>query len=311
MLEFNVLITSFYGARKFEIDNKFGVACWKPEWCTYRDLEFLFPRDKYGNRLRLRNFNGSVNRYIDELREGYSFRWEKIETWLESLKREEQNIICCWCPHSSSSKEQLKEFGTFFCHTVLIGKMIRIHRPDLIVKLDYVRETKSVPETIDWYNIKLEKIISGGQTGADQAGLIAAKQLGISTGGWIPRGFKTQEGSKPELSVLYGVQEHISNYYPPRTFQNSKESDGTIRFATDFSSAGEICTLKAIKQYDRPFFDVDFSDKQINLDQKIIEFISWLKCYSIRVLNVAGNSEKTSPGITKKVIDFLEKALKK
>ena len=34
----------------------------------------------------------------------------------------------------------------------------------------------------------LEKIISGGQTGADQAALDAAIKLGIPHGGWIPKG---------------------------------------------------------------------------------------------------------------------------
>jgi hypothetical protein len=33
------------------------------------------------------------------------------------------------------------------------------------------------------------KIISGGQSGADQAAWRAAKAFGIATGGWMPRGF--------------------------------------------------------------------------------------------------------------------------
>jgi hypothetical protein len=309
MLEFNVLITSFFNARKYELENKFGVACWKPDWCKHNDLEFLFPKDKNLNRLRLRNFNGSILAYVDSLREGYESRWNEIEQWLESLKKDQQYILCCWCPNSSTAKEQIKEFGTFFCHTALIGKMIRIHRPDLIVKLDYMRETKSVPETIDWYNIKLEKIISGGQTGADQAGLFAAKKLNLKTGGWMPKGFRTLEGPNFELSSLYGLQEHKSYYYSPRTYQNVKESDGTVRFATNFESSGEICTMKAIVQYDRPFFDIDLTLE--DLESKIVDFKSWLKCYSITTLNVAGNSESTSPGISQKTVNFLVKALRK
>ena len=31
----------------------------------------------------------------------------------------------------------------------------------------------------------LERVISGGQTGADQAGLRAARACGIPTGGWL------------------------------------------------------------------------------------------------------------------------------
>ena len=301
MIEFNVLVTSFFNAKKYEIDTKFSVACWKPDWCKYRDIDFLFPKDKFGTRLRLRNLNNSVQQYVDALREAYSYRWDQIESWLESIKKEDQIILCCWCPSSSSSKEQLKLFNTFFCHTVLIAKMVRIHRPDLIVKLDYARETQSVPETIDWYKIQVKKIISGAQTGADYAGLVAAKMFGLETGGWIPKGYRTLEGPRPNYKVEFGIQEHSSSYYPPRTFLNVKESCGTVRFATDFNSSGEICTMKAITQYNKPWFDVDFSK------DSSIEFKSWLKCNCIKVLNVAGNSEKTSPGITNKVIEFFKK----
>jgi ribosomal protein L33 len=41
----------------------------------------------------------------------------------------------------------------------------------------------------------LKKIISGGQTGADQAALDVAINLGIPHGGWIPKGRKTEKGT--------------------------------------------------------------------------------------------------------------------
>jgi predicted Rossmann-fold nucleotide-binding protein len=44
----------------------------------------------------------------------------------------------------------------------------------------------------------IEKIISGGQTGADRAALDVAIKLGIPYGGWIPKGRITEEGSLPE-----------------------------------------------------------------------------------------------------------------
>ncbi|MFH7326653.1 YpsA SLOG family protein [Desulfurivibrio sp. C05AmB] len=40
----------------------------------------------------------------------------------------------------------------------------------------------------------LTRIISGGQTGADQAGLDVAIKLGIPHGGWIPKGRMTEAG---------------------------------------------------------------------------------------------------------------------
>ena len=53
----------------------------------------------------------------------------------------------------------------------------------------------------------VRKIISGGQTGADQAGLAVAKRLGIPTGGFVPKGFLTEAGPRPDLAAEYGLEE--------------------------------------------------------------------------------------------------------
>ena len=42
--------------------------------------------------------------------------------------------------------------------------------------------------------IMIKKIISGGQTGADQAALDAAIKYNFPHGGWIPKGRKTEDG---------------------------------------------------------------------------------------------------------------------
>jgi hypothetical protein len=41
---------------------------------------------------------------------------------------------------------------------------------------------------------KIEKIISGGQTGVDRAALDVALELGIPCGGWCPKGRKAEDG---------------------------------------------------------------------------------------------------------------------
>ena len=51
----------------------------------------------------------------------------------------------------------------------------------------------------------LEKIISGGQSGADQAGWRTAKAFGVSSGGWMPRGFLAEDGPHPEFADEYGA----------------------------------------------------------------------------------------------------------
>jgi hypothetical protein len=46
----------------------------------------------------------------------------------------------------------------------------------------------------------IELVITGGHTGADQAGLRAARACGIPTGGWVPRGWLTEAGPAPWLA---------------------------------------------------------------------------------------------------------------
>ncbi|MDB5307607.1 MAG: putative molybdenum carrier [Gemmataceae bacterium] len=146
----------------------------------------------------------------------------------------------------------------------------------------------------------LERVISGGQTGADRAGLVAAKQAGIATGGWMPKGFRALDGFHPDFAEEYGIREHESTRYPPRTALNVKESDGTIRFATAWESPGEVLTLSMGRRYGKPTIDVTPGGNQAPAD-----VAEWLTVNRIRVLNVAGNTERTSPGLQEFVTGFL------
>ena len=44
---------------------------------------------------------------------------------------------------------------------------------------------------------RLERIVSGGQTGADRAALDVARELGIATGGWLRAGRLAEAGVRP------------------------------------------------------------------------------------------------------------------
>jgi len=160
----------------------------------------------------------------------------------------------------------------------------------------------------------IKRVISGGQIGADQAGLAAAHMCGIEVGGCVPKGYLTQKfylpGKHPlerlfqktELEILrdiFQLKEHTSSKYPPRTFQNVRDADGTLRLAKDFHSPGERCTKKAIDAYHKPYFDIsrESLDDWSILTRVAKEFIQWVPDNNIQVLNVAGNSDKTSPGL--------------
>lgn len=151
----------------------------------------------------------------------------------------------------------------------------------------------------------IKKIISGGQNGSDLAGLKAAKELGLETGGMMPKGFRTLDGPRKDYADLYGIEEHKSWSYVPRTASNVKNGDATIRFASNFNSAGEKCTLKFIEKYEKPYLDIDITSP---LPMQYVR--DWLKKNDVSTLNVAGNSEKSSPGIESFVFNYLVELLK-
>ena len=146
----------------------------------------------------------------------------------------------------------------------------------------------------------VDKVISRGQSGVDQAALRAAVRLGIATGGWAPRGYMTFEGPKPDLLRGYGLVV-LSGGYAQRTEQNVRGSDGTLRIASNFKSAGEKLTKLMTLEHKKPRFDVLVDDDWRSNDETRAEATraarAWLRQYHVRILNVAGNSETTSSGI--------------
>lgn len=143
----------------------------------------------------------------------------------------------------------------------------------------------------------LTRIISGGQTGADQAGLRAAHACGIATGGWVPRGWRTDEGAAPWLAV-YGCREHRSTQYAPRTIANVREADCVIWFGDIFSPGGRL-TLGEVDRQGIPQCCVPFPDIVAShlpsQAQRIGAFLD--ACHDVAVLLIAGNREATNPGI--------------
>ena len=62
----------------------------------------------------------------------------------------------------------------------------------------------------------VERVVSGGQTGADQAGPRVARVCGVRTGGWGPRGWLTEDGPTPWLAD-YGLISREGPNCPART----------------------------------------------------------------------------------------------
>lgn len=149
----------------------------------------------------------------------------------------------------------------------------------------------------------IDKIISGGQTGADVAGLIWAKSKGLATGGWMPNGFRTDEGPRPEYAALYNVVETAAQGYKLRTRMNASNSDGTLIFGRPWSP-GCALTQRYCVEYRKPYLIIEWC-KNIHLNPETGILVPWLTENKISVLNIAGNREKSNPGIQNALIEYL------
>lgn len=144
------------------------------------------------------------------------------------------------------------------------------------------------------------KIVSGGQTGIDRAGLEVAIALGIDHGGWCPAGRLSEDGSVPSR---YDLEEMQSSDYPARTEQNVVDSDATLILYERKLKGGTLLTRRICQRLDKPYL-------LVRMDRDEPEVISkWLRETRPETLNVAGPRESNSPGILERGEAFLLAAL--
>jgi putative molybdenum carrier protein len=147
------------------------------------------------------------------------------------------------------------------------------------------------------------KVISGGQTGADMAGLNAARRAGIPTGGWAPYGYLTELGPMPALLKGFNLKEHTSSKYPPRTFANINDSHLTLLIAASYLDRGSGLTRDMCISLNRPMFHVMASEMENR--STLEKTLTWISGQRHEIVNVAGNRESRSPGIGDRAEEFL------
>jgi hypothetical protein len=127
-------------------------------------------------------------------------------------------------------------------------------------------------------------VVTGGQTGADQAGWRA-----------MTMGFMTEDGPRPEFAKLYGAHDINSEDYRDRTEANVNESDLVLWFGK-WSSSGGKCTIRCARRRGVPFYPAEMNPTD-NEIQRYAEDIRIILDESPGILMVAGNRESTTPGI--------------
>ena len=142
----------------------------------------------------------------------------------------------------------------------------------------------------------IEKIVSGGQTGADRAGLDAAIACGIPHGGWCPKGRKAEDGPIPER---YQLTETAGASYLARTERNVKQSDGTVIFTIGALSGGSLRTVDFAKRHRKPYVHLDLA--ALDDAQATAALAGFVDQHDVRTLNVAGSRGSSNPDLADRV----------
>ena len=149
--------------------------------------------------------------------------------------------------------------------------------------------------------MRLQRVVSGGQTGVDRAALDAAIECGIPIGGWCPKGRLAEDGFVPHR---YPLIETPSSKYPQRTMWNVRDSHGTLILIIGPLEGGSALTARHATTLGRPHLVIDLELRLYDAPDRAREFIA---ANRITILNVAGPRESSRPGIYQRAYRMLRR----
>ncbi len=146
----------------------------------------------------------------------------------------------------------------------------------------------------------IEKIVSGGQTGADRAALDWAIANNVAHGGWCPAGRRAEDGV---IAGRYLLTETPSDAYEQRTKWNIRDSDATLIISpATVLTGGSKATFDHAVALGRPCLHLHSGNASGATIRAFVER------HRVKVLNVAGPRESHQPGIAAYVIKLLTDA---
>jgi hypothetical protein len=151
-------------------------------------------------------------------------------------------------------------------------------------------------------DLRVWRIISGGQTGADRGALDAAIELGLQHGGHCPAGRRAEDGRIPDRFRLIETE---SADYAVRTERNVLGADATLLVTRGAPTGGSALTAALARKHGRPLLHVDLDSG----GDPVAAVREWLAAREIKCLNVAGPRESSCPGIAQEVRALVVAAL--
>jgi hypothetical protein len=148
-----------------------------------------------------------------------------------------------------------------------------------------------------------DRIVSGGQTGADRAALDWAIANGVPHGGWCPKGRRAEDGVIPGD---YDLRETDGDTYEERTRLNVRDSDGTVIFSIAAElKGGSAVTEMLARELGRPVLHLPWARSAVEAPGRLREFVERER---IGVLNVAGPRASEEPEVGEFVRQVLDEA---
>lgn len=145
--------------------------------------------------------------------------------------------------------------------------------------------------------VRIERIVSGGQTGVDRAALDVAIEIDIPHGGWCPLGRIAEDGPIPSR---YQLEEHPSPKYSDRTKRNVIDSDGTLVLYLSNLEGGTFKTFHYAECIAKPCLKI-----RLTHPGRIERVHEWLAKCNVRTLNIAGPRASKEPEIYQRAFDYL------
>ncbi len=147
----------------------------------------------------------------------------------------------------------------------------------------------------------LEKIISCGRPGAEQAALDAAIKLGIAFGGWLPKGGDPEfvsESDKYNRTELHAAHQNEADK------TNIRKSDGTLLLSHGVLGFDSHEIENSARRYSAPLLQIDLN--QVNAFNGAAMINDWIMENAVTVLHVSGPSLLEDQRIYQATHDILQ-----
>lgn len=148
------------------------------------------------------------------------------------------------------------------------------------------------------------RIVSGGLCGAEVGALQAARDLGLATGGFASRGYRTQGGARPELRE-WGLVELATDSCAARIRANVGIADAVAVLTVFPASPGTRLTVKHAQRLGKPLVIIDPWAE--GTARRLRAFTA---AHRPAVLMVTGNRETAVPESAARVRQLVGEALR-